>query len=141
MKPSARLGGRKIRLSLQQELLSQLLVRFLQLHGVVGSQQQHPHAFGLGVDFGTTNSSIARASAEGHVELARFPHSGSIFESYRSLLYLDQVKERGLTRIKSWSGPAAIEEYLSAETKGRLIQSLKSFLSSRSLKSTEVFGR
>src|SRR5436189_3447668 len=99
------------------------------------------NAFGLGVDFGTTNSSIARASAEGHVELARFPHSGSIFESYRSLLYLDQVKERGLTRIKSWSGPAAIEEYLSAETKGRLIQSLKSFLSSRSLKSTEVFGR
>ena len=62
-------------------------------------------------------------------------------ESYRSLLYLDQVKERGASRIKSWSGPAAIEEYLAAETKGRLIQSLKSFLTSRSLKSTEVFGR
>ena len=64
-----------------------------------------------------------------------------VVESYRSLLYLDQVKERGATRIKSWSGPAAIEEYLAAETKGRLIQSLKSFLSSRSLKSTDVFGR
>jgi len=96
---------------------------------------------GVGVDFGTTNSSIARASAEGNVEVARFPFLGNIVESYRSLLYLDRIKERGATRIKSWSGPAAIEEYLAAETKGRLIQSLKSFLSSRSLRSTEVFGR
>jgi len=44
-------------------------------------------------------------------------------------------------RIKSWSGPAAIEAYLEAETKGRLVQSLKSFLTSRSLKTTDVFGR
>lgn len=39
------------------------------------------------------------------------------------------------------TGPQAIEQYLGAEEKGRLIQSLKSFLASRSLKSTEVFGR
>jgi hypothetical chaperone protein len=44
-------------------------------------------------------------------------------------------------RVKSWSGPAAIDEYLAAETKGRLVQSLKSFLTSRSLKTTDVFGR
>lgn len=95
----------------------------------------------IGIDFGTTNSSIALASASGAVELAQFPSVSGLVEAYRSLLYLDQIKERGFTRIKSWSGPAAIEEYLSAETKGRLIQSLKSFLSSRSLKGTEVFGR
>jgi len=99
------------------------------------------NSLGIGVDFGTTNSSIARASAEGQVELARFFFLGSIIESYRSLLYLDRVMERGAMRIKSWSGPAGIEEYLTAESKGRLIQSLKSFLSSRSLRSTEVFGR
>src|SRR5690348_15790231 len=95
----------------------------------------------IGIDFGTTNSSIALADAAGNVELARFPSAAGVVESYRSLLYLDLVKERGASRIKSWSGPAAIEEYLAAETKGRLIQSLKSFLTSRSLKSTEVFGR
>ena len=39
------------------------------------------------------------------------------------------------------TGPAAIERYLEAEEKGRLIQSLKSHLSSRSLTGTEVFGR
>jgi hypothetical chaperone protein len=95
----------------------------------------------IGVDFGTTNSSMARVNASGEIELARFSCAGGFTDAYRSLLYLEQVKDRGLNRIKSWSGPAAIEEYLSAETKGRLVQSLKSFLSSRSLKSTEVFGR
>jgi hypothetical chaperone protein len=95
----------------------------------------------VGIDFGTTNSSIARSNGAGEIELARFSHAGGVTESYRSLLYLDKVKDRGASRIKSWSGPAAIEEYLAAETKGRLVQSLKSFLSSRSLKTTDVFGR
>jgi len=71
------------------------------------------------------------------IELAQFPYSGGLTEAYRSLLYLDKVAGR----IKSWSGPAAIDEYLAAETKGRLVQSLKSFLTSRSLKTTDVFGR
>ena len=97
--------------------------------------------FGIGIDFGTTNSSIARAGANGAVEMARFSFAGAIVESYRSLLYLDQIRERGVSRIRSWSGPAAIEEYLGSETKGRLVQSLKSFLSSRSLRTTDVFGR
>jgi hypothetical chaperone protein len=100
-----------------------------------------PQSHGVGIDFGTTNSSIARVSPSGEVELARFPAAGAMVEAYRSLLYLDLVKERGRRQIKSWSGPAAIEEYLAAETKGRLIQSLKSFLSSRGLRGTEVFGR
>jgi hypothetical chaperone protein len=95
----------------------------------------------IGIDFGTTNSSVARANGTGEIQLAEFSFAGAMTQSYRSLLYLDKVKERGLSRIKSWSGPAAIEEYLAAETKGRLVQSLKSFLSSRSLKTTDVFGR
>src|SRR5262249_55156731 len=98
-------------------------------------------AFGIGVDFGTTNSSIARVSAAGAVDLASFPSVAGMVEAYPSLLYLDLVKKRGRTSIKSWSRPPAIEEYLAAETKGRLIQSLKSFLSSRGLRGTEVFGR
>lgn len=94
----------------------------------------------VGIDFGTTNSSIAWAGSDGQVQLAQFPQAGAFTEAYRSLLYLDQVKEGGVRRIKSWSGPAAIEEYLAADTKGRLVQSLKSFLASRTLKSTDIFG-
>jgi len=43
--------------------------------------------------------------------------------------------------VHRFSGPGAIERYLDAEEKGRLIQSLKSHLSSRALTGTEIFGR
>ena len=95
----------------------------------------------IGIDFGTTNSSIACANGSGEVQLAQFPYLGSLTDAYRSLLYLHQAKEGGVNTLKSWTGPEGIEQYLAADTKGRLIQSLKSFLSNRNLRSTEVFGR
>lgn len=95
----------------------------------------------IGVDFGTTNSSLARALYSGGLELAQFPCMGGFTDAYRSLLYLVQARERGIRTISSWTGPEGIERYLADETKGRLIQSLKSFLTSRTLQSTDVFGR
>ena len=95
----------------------------------------------IGIDFGTTNSSIAFAGCSEGVQLAKFPYLGGVTDAYRSLLYLQQMKEGGVNALKSWTGPEGIEHYLSADVKGRLIQSLKSFLSSRNLHSTEVFGR
>ena len=98
-----------------------------------------PLAFGL--DFGTTNSSLAALMPDGSIRLARFPQGAGSTDAFRSLLYLEQVITAGRKATKSWTGPRGIEHYLAAEHKGRLIQSLKSFLSSRSLQSTEVFGR
>lgn len=95
----------------------------------------------IGIDFGTTNSSIALANTSGEIELAHFSELGTLTDSYRSLLYLEQSKEAGVNRLKSWSGPDGIEHYLSGEGNGRLMQSLKSFLSSRTLQATEIFGR
>jgi len=95
----------------------------------------------VGIDFGTTNSSVARRVDSSTVELARFPFLRGTTESYRSLLYLENVRQEGKNRLVSWTGPAGIEHYLSRESPGRLIQSLKSFLTSRTLQSTEVFGR
>ncbi len=95
----------------------------------------------VGFDFGTTNSSIARIAENGAVELARFSFNGVLTESFRSLLYLERHKRAERSTVKSWSGPEGIERYLEADDKGRLIQSLKSFLSSRSLQTTEIFGR
>ena len=95
----------------------------------------------IGIDFGTTNSSIAIAKGRHEVELARFSYLGELTDAYRSLLYLERVKKGSVNTLKSWSGPEGIEQYLSADPKGRLMQSLKSFLSSRSLLTTEVFGR
>jgi hypothetical chaperone protein len=95
----------------------------------------------VGIDFGTTNSSIAWLNNSGRVELVPFIDHAQLIESYRSILYLEQIKERGINRLKSSSGPDGIEHYLSGDGKGRLMQSLKSFLSNRGLQTTEAFGR
>jgi hypothetical chaperone protein len=95
----------------------------------------------VGFDFGTTNSSVACLTDQGELKLARFVHNGGSTASYRSLLYLELLAQAARKTIKSWSGPIAIEHYLQADEQGRLIQSLKSFLSNRGLQSTEVFGR
>jgi hypothetical chaperone protein len=96
----------------------------------------------IGFDFGTTNSSVALVEGGGQVRLASFPSLGGETQSFRSVLYLDHAKTAaGPKRMHAFTGPAAIERYLDAEEKGRLIQSLKSHLSSWTLTGTEVFGR
>ena len=59
----------------------------------------------IGIDFGTTNSSIALADSSGKIQLAHFSELGTSTDSYRSLLYLEQPKELGVNKLKSWSGP------------------------------------
>lgn len=95
-----------------------------------------------GIDFGTTNSSVAFLAGNARVELASFTFLGSETLSSRSVLYFEQLKTpEGMKRTHGLSGPAAIERYLESDEKGRLIQSLKSHLSSRTFAGTEVFGR
>jgi hypothetical chaperone protein len=102
------------------------------------AQEQLP---AIGIDFGTTNSTVACAWGKSPVELVAFPtRTGETF-SFRSVLYLQQMKHAGRPQTHTWTGPAAIEHYLAAENKGRLIQSLKSYLSDRTLTGTAVFGR
>ena len=76
------------------------------------------------------------------VQLASFSAFGQDTFSFRSVVYLEQVKtEAGARRVHSSTGPAAIQHYLEAEKKGRLIQSLKSYLPSRTFTGTSIFGR
>lgn len=95
-----------------------------------------------GIDFGTTNSSVALVTGDSKVELASFTFAGMETLASRSVLYFEQVKAPGgIKRTHGLSGSAAIERYLDSDEKGRLIQSLKSHLTSRTLTGTEVFGR
>ena len=95
------------------------------------------HDVSIGIDFGTTNSSVARARG-GAVDLLPFLDGSP---SSRSILYL----ERGPRGVLSTTGSDAIARYLAAQAEalppGRLIQSLKSYLPVQSLTTTEVFGR
>jgi hypothetical chaperone protein len=104
-------------------------------------QQAQDQVPAIGIDFGTTNSTVARASGRSQVEVVAFPTLAGETFSFRSVLYLQQAKQANRVRTHAWTGPAAIEHYLAAENKGRLIQSLKSYLSDRSLTGTAVFGR
>jgi hypothetical chaperone protein len=81
-----------------------------------------PKAYGL--DFGTTNSAIAYATEDGVVTTP----------VHRSILYFEPRKP-------AVTGNAAIDRYLAADEKGRLMQSLKSFLASRLFSGTNVFGK
>lgn len=104
-------------------------------------QQAQRQGLAIGLDFGTTNSSLALIKGDSGVELVEFPIHGGTTSSSRSVLYMDQTRKAGRAHTRSWTGQAAIDQYLAADDKGRFIQSLKSHLSSRHLNGTEVFGR
>src|SRR6185436_10472402 len=94
----------------------------------------------LGFDFGTTNSAIAMATT-GHPVLAAFESAGATTHTYPSILYFEKRRDGLTTRLTSAAGPAALEHYLAAEEKGRLIQSLKAYLADRRFDGTAVFSQ
>ena len=92
----------------------------------------------IGLDFGTTNSAIAVAGSDRQATLATFAGGTGAF---RSILYFP-AKERGSQqKTEIQAGPDAISSYLEADTKGRLIVSIKSYLASSLFTSTNIDGR
>jgi hypothetical chaperone protein len=93
-----------------------------------------------GLDFGTTNSAIATVGGAVPV-LAEFRTSNGVARTFPSILYFERRREATLTRLTSAAGHEAIERYLEAEEKGRLIQSLKAYLADRRFDGTTVFSQ
>jgi hypothetical chaperone protein len=94
----------------------------------------------IGLDFGTTNSAIAVATAEGQAQLAMFFADGQPTATFRSVLYFDPENLESTGKPRAIGGPEAIAQYVQAETKGRLVQSMKSYLGSPSFKQTVIFN-
>ncbi len=90
---------------------------------------------GIGIDFGTTNSAVAIAVG-GDVRIARFGTTEAGSDTFRSVLYFDQKRRGG-----PLAGLPAITRYLEDEERGRLIQSVKSFLGSRVFSHTSIGHR
>lgn len=91
----------------------------------------------VGLDFGTTNSGIGVAD-DGGVRLAKF---GRGSETYRSVLFFHPDARDRYGKYEAVGGPLAIEKYLEAEGKGRLVQSLKSYVADRGFQATSIFSR
>src|SRR4030095_10526066 len=94
----------------------------------------------IGLDFGTTNSAIAVATTDGTARLATFSSDGQPTARCRSVLYFDPENLEPTGKPRAVGGPEAIARYLQAETKGRLIQSMKSHLGSTLFKHTVIFN-
>lgn len=94
-------------------------------------------SFVVGLDFGTTNSAIAVAEQDKEARLAQFGDN----TSFRSILYFPHRDRTTSIKPETKAGPEAINSYLEADTKGRLILSIKSYLASRLFTSTQINGR
>ena len=94
-------------------------------------------SFVVGLDFGTTNSAIAVAQQDKEARLAQFGDN----TSFRSILYFPPKDRSSPVKPETKAGPEAISSYLDADTKGRLILSIKSYLASRLFTSTQINGR
>src|ERR1044072_6258874 len=95
----------------------------------------------IGLDFGTTNSAIAVAEAGKQATLARFQLGSDTTTSFRSILYFPPKDRAASAKAETKAGPEAISSYLEADTKGRLILSVKSYLGSRLFTATQINGR
>jgi hypothetical chaperone protein len=94
----------------------------------------------VGLDFGTTNSAIGVADGD-TVTLARFEHARGISDTFRSILHFHPDARDRNGKYLPVGGPRAIDRYLESEGKGRLIQSLKSYLADRGFQATSIFSR
>jgi len=97
------------------------------------------HARAIGLDFGTTNSAIALATPAEAV-LATFQDGNRQTTTFRSVLYFDPEELTPTRKPRATAGPEAIRSYVQAGMRGRLIQSLKSFLASPRFGQTTIFG-
>ncbi|WP_237216468.1 Hsp70 family protein [Falsiroseomonas oryziterrae] len=87
----------------------------------------------IGIDFGTTNSVVARLRPDGNAEtLAR--DTGEVM---RSVLCFWTASGKP----RHAAGAAAIEAYLEDPLEARLIMSMKSYLAQRSFTETRILGR
>jgi hypothetical chaperone protein len=87
----------------------------------------------VGIDFGTTNSTIALATAD-TVELVALPTPTGTAATWRTVLYFEP--DGALS-----AGAPAIARYQATEGEGRLVQSIKSHLASGAFSRTQIFGR
>lgn len=100
-----------------------------------GADQGSP--IGLGVDFGTTNSVVALAYADGRVESLSWPSVFGPTDTFRTAL---MFWREGRNAIRHVAGPAAIARAIEPEGEQRFIQSIKTHVASPLFTETRLYG-
>lgn len=94
-------------------------------------------AVSIGIDFGTSNTVVALATDDRHVEAIRFEHGGARHSVYVSALCF--WEDRPGAGAQAEGGPWAIEQFLEGRHVYRFLQSFKTFAASSSFNTTQVF--
>jgi hypothetical chaperone protein len=94
----------------------------------------------LGIDFGTTNTVLALAGADGPARLVHLAAPAGDLSAFRSALGFQAPPERPGARTIT-AGPWAIEAYAEDPGETRFIQSFKTFAASQSFSETQILGK
>src|ERR1700679_2348047 len=114
-------------------------VKLLRMSRDEGGFQMVPVA--VGVDFGTTNSVVAIADRSGQVQVRRFDTQVGAVEAYRSALLFFREGRPPNATLGHISGPDALLRAMEIDADHRFLQSLKTPLSSATLKDIYLLGR
>ena len=94
----------------------------------------------VGIDFGTTNSVVARTAGDGTVHLAEFAAPDAVTAVFRSALcfWQEDAVRGGLAHE---AGPWAIAEFLGFPQGSRFLQSFKSVAASTTFEHAQIFTK
>jgi hypothetical chaperone protein len=95
----------------------------------------------IGLDFGTTNTVLARIAEDGQVSAQQFQHEDETFSAFRSVLALWQEDEDHGRSTFTEAGPWAIERFIADPMECRFLQSFKTFAASKAFQHTTMVGR
>ena len=94
----------------------------------------------IGIDFGTTNTVVALAGADGETRLVSFAHDDEAIVAFRSALAFHAGLHDPSERVVE-AGPWAIDAYVEEPLETRFIQSFKTYAASPLFVHTNVLGR
>jgi hypothetical chaperone protein len=98
-------------------------------------------AAAVGLDFGTTNTVLARLDADGRAQATQFRHDGELLHSFRTVLALWQDHEEHGLSTRMDAGPWAIDRFIADPFDCRFLQSFKTFAASRAFQHTTLAGQ
>ncbi|MTJ83111.1 MAG: Hsp70 family protein [Telmatospirillum sp.] len=94
-----------------------------------------------GIDFGTTNSAVSLTPKDGgSARTVTILTASGQSDTLRSVLAFDRFRRDASRRLHPHVGQDAIEAYLAGDGESRLLQSFKSYLTSRAFTSAAIFG-
>ncbi len=98
-------------------------------------------AHALGLDFGTTNTVMALADADGTTQSVSFASSAGVTDSMRTALSFMKDAQLGARALKVEAGQAAIRQFIDNPGECRFLQSIKTFAASALFQGTLIHAR